>query len=179
MGDSLSAAYGIEIEEGWVNLLGNRLDDYDTNNNWHVVNASISGETTTGGYQRLPKLIEEYRPHICIIALGANDGLRGQSLGLMKNNLEGMVEICNADGQSLLVGMMLPPNYGAAFTNAFQKAFQDTAEMYNTKLVDFMLESIALQDEYFQADGLHPTAQAQPLILDTLWVELEQILNNN
>ena len=177
IGDSLSAAYGIELEESWVNLLRNQLKEYDTDTQWHVINASISGDTTTGGLERLPGLIKEHQPVLCIIALGANDGLRGQSLDIMQNNLDAMINMCMSTGNSLLVGIKLPPNYGDQYTQAFHNVYKNVAAKNNIYLVDFMLEGIAFQDEYFQADRLHPTAEAQPLILDNIWPQLEQLLN--
>lgn len=178
VGDSLSAAYGIELDKGWVNLLRHRLLNFDSNSKWNVINASISGDTTAGGLERLEKLINDYHPAICIIALGANDGLRGQSLSMMHNNLEKMTTECSLTGTSLLVGMMLPPNYGEKYTRAFHKVYAKVAEQNHISYVPFMLEGIALQDEYFQADRLHPTEVAQPIILENIWVKLREILIN-
>ena len=172
VGDSLSAEYGIETGKGWVNLLHNRLQEQDASSKWTVVNASISGDTTAGGLDRLPKLIENYQPVLCIIALGANDGLRGLPIKAMQNNLDNMVKQCQTTGTSLLVGMHLPPNYGKTYTNAFHQVYANVAKNNGIKLVPFMLEGIALQDEFFQADRLHPTAEAQPIILENIWAQL-------
>ena len=176
VGDSLSAEYGIETGKGWVNLLHNRLQEQDASSKWSVVNASISGDTTAGGVDRLPKLIENIQPVLCIIALGANDGLRGLPIDAMQNNLDNMVKQCQTTGTSLLVGMHLPPNYGKAYTNAFHQVYANVAENNKIMHVPFMLEGIALQDKYFQADRLHPTAEAQPIILENIWVQLKTLL---
>jgi len=179
LGDSLSAAYGIELEQGWVNLLQNKLDiNYSNDNSWHIINASVSGETTAGGLARLPQLLKQYQPVLCIIELGANNGLRGQSISLMKQNLEQIVKQCNAAGTSLLLGIKLPPNYGGKYTQSFQQVYSDVAHECDIPLVPFLLEGIALQDEYFQADRLHPTAEAQPIILENVWSTLEILLNS-
>lgn len=174
LGDSLSAAYGIQRDQGWVNLLRNRLNNNDPR--WNVINASISGDTTSGGVARLGRLLNQYQPVLCIIALGANDGLRGQSLALMQDNLNKMVKQCNKTGTSLLLGIKLPPNYGEKYTEAFHQVFFDVAESSNISYVPFMLKGIALEEEYFQADRLHPTAEAQPKILDNIWEKLQTIL---
>lgn len=174
LGDSLSAAYGIKTEQGWVNLLRHRLNN-DVSM-WNVINASISGETTSGGLARLERLISQHQPVLCIIALGANDGLRGQSLTLMQKNLDEMVSQCNSTGTTLLLGIKLPPNYGNEYTQAFHQVFSDVAEKSNISYVPFMLEGIALQEEYFQADGLHPTAEAQPKVLENIWDKLQVVI---
>lgn len=174
LGDSLSAAYGIQRDQGWVNLLRNRLNNNDPR--WNVINASISGDTTSGGVARLGRLLNQYQPVLCIIALGANDGLRGQSLALMQDNLNKMVKQCNKTGTSLLLGIKLPPNYGEKYTEAFHQVFFDVAESSNISYVPFMLKGIALEEKYFQADRLHPTAEAQPKILDNIWEKLQTIL---
>ena len=173
VGDSLSAAYGIEPEQGWVSLLDKRLEQYSENINWNVVNASVSGETTSGGLARLAELLHDHQPDICIIALGANDGLRGQPIKLMERNLIEMIDACHRYGESLLVGMKLPPNYGEKYASMFYEAYTRVAKETDIDHVPFMLEDIALEDSYFQEDGLHPTAYAQPLILDTIWTTLE------
>ncbi len=178
LGDSLSAAYGIQIDHGWVNLLRNRLDNYSEDRQWNVVNASVSGETTSGGLARLPNLIEKYHPVLCIIELGANDGLRGQSTSLMQENLEQMVKQCNSTGTSVLLGIKLPPNYGEKYTQAFHQVYSDLAKQCDIPLVPFLLEGIALKDEYLQADRLHPTTEAQPIILDNVWPTLENLLDS-
>jgi acyl-CoA thioesterase-1 len=178
LGDSLSAAYGIELEQGWVNLLRNRLQNHNSNTSWNVINASISGDTTASGLTRLPDLIDRYAPVLCIIALGANNGLRGQSLTIMRNDLDQMVKKCNEVSTSLLIGMKLPANYGEKYTHAFHQIYVNVAKQNNISLVPFLLEDIGLKDEYFQADRLHPTAEAQPLILENIWPVLENVLSN-
>ena len=176
LGDSLSAAYGIEINQGWVNLLRHRLKKHEQHEYWNVVNASISGDTTAGGLARLPVLLKEYKPVLCMVALGANDGLRGQSLTQMRGNIEQIINQCNLFGSSLLVGIKLPPNYGEKYTQAFHEIYIDVAKKYDIPLVPFLLEGIALQDTYFQQDRLHPTAEAQPIILDNVWPLLDETL---
>ena len=178
LGDSLSAAYGIEIEHGWVNLLRERLDNYSEDQQWNVVNASVSGETTAGGLARLPALLENHRPVLCIIGLGANNGLRGQPTALMQQNLEDMVKQCSISGTSLLLGIKLPPNYGEKYTQAFHQVYVDLAKKNNILLVPFLLKGIALEDKYFQADRLHPTAEAQKLILDNIWPTFCEIIDS-
>lgn len=178
VGDSLSAEYGIETGKGWINLLQNRLQEQNTSSIWTVVNASISGDTTSGGVERLPKLIQNYQPVLCIIALGANDGLRGLSIDVMQNNLDDMVKQCQTSGTSLLVGMYLPPNYGKAYANAFHQVYANVAESNDIDYVPFMLDGIALEERFFQSDRLHPTAEAQPIILENIWTKLENILMN-
>ena len=176
IGDSLSAEYGIETGKGWVNLLNNRLREQNTSSKWTIVNASISGDTTAGGMERLPKLIQNYQPVLCILALGANDGLRGLLIDDMQNNLDNMVKQCQASGTSLLVGMHLPPNYGKTYTNAFHQVYADVANNNGITYVPFMLEGIALEDRFFQSDRLHPTTEAQPIILENIWSKLENML---
>ena len=178
VGDSLSAEYGIETGKGWINLLNNRLQKQNTSSKWTIVNASISGDTTAGGVERLPKLIQNYQPTLCIIALGANDGLRGLPINDMQNNLDEMVKQCKASGTSLLVGMHLPPNYGKAYANAFHQIYENVAEINDIDYVPFMLDGIATDDRFFQSDRLHPTAEAQPIILENIWTKLETILMN-
>jgi len=178
LGDSLSAAYGIKIEHGWVNLLRDRIDNYSEDQQWNVVNASVSGETTAGGLARLPKLLEKYQPVLCILELGANNGLRGQSTSLMQQNLEEMIKHCSISGTSILLGIKLPPNYGEKYTQAFHNVYSNLANECNIPLVPFLLDGIALNDEYFHAERLHPTAEAQPIILENVWPTLEKWLDS-
>jgi acyl-CoA thioesterase I len=174
-GDSLSAAYGIPRASGWVALLEQRL--LTGNTGYQVINASVSGETTAGGLTRLPALLARHRPQLLILALGANDGLRGLPPPQTARNLEAMITLAEKQGANvLLVGMRLPPNYGAAYAGKFQSVFSEVAKKKKVRLLPFLLEGIATQPEHFQADGLHPTAQAQPLLLDTVWRELSPML---
>jgi acyl-CoA thioesterase-1 len=174
-GDSLSAAYGIPRESGWAALLAQRLQT--THPDYQVVNASVSGETTAGGLTRLPTLLQTHKPQLTILALGANDGLRGLPLQQTARNLENMITLAQKQGSKvLLVGMQLPPNYGAAYTSKFQNLFRDVAKKKKVRLLPFLLDGIATQANLFQADGLHPTAQAQPALLNNVWRELAPML---
>lgn len=172
MGDSLSAAYGIEREAGWVSLLRERLGD-----DIELVNASISGETTSGGAARLPDLLKQHAPAIVLLELGGNDGLRGLPPGQMRANLASMIEASqNAGAEVLLLGIQVPPNYGQAYSDAFRRVYQALADEYDVPLVPFLLERVALDDHLMQDDGIHPTAEAQPIILDNVWPELKKLL---
>jgi len=174
-GDSLSAAYGIPRESGWAALLAQRLQT--THPDYQVVNASVSGETTAGGLTRLPTLLQTHKPQLTILALGANDGLRGLPLLQTARNLENMITLAQKQGSKvLLVGMQLPPNYGAAYTSKFQNLFREVAKKKKVRLLPFLLDGIATQANLFQADGLHPTAQAQPALLNNVWRELAPML---
>jgi acyl-CoA thioesterase-1 len=174
-GDSLSAAFGIPRESGWVNLLARRLEARKPP--FRVVNASVSGETSAGGLTRLPKALATHRPAIVILALGANDGLRGLPTRETARNLEAMIRLAKKQGGTvLLVGMRLPPNYGGAYTRKFQALFGEVAKTGKVRLVPFLLEDMAGQRERFQADGLHPDAQAQPVLLENIWRELGPML---
>ncbi len=171
-GDSLSAAYGIPVEQGWVNLLQDKLKDSHT-----VVNGSISGETTIGGLTRLPAALEAHQPDYVLLALGANDGLRGLATAKMQENLEHMLELSlQADAKPVLLGIKIPPNYGMRYTDRFDQVFSDLAAQYTVPLHPFFLEQVALDFELMQEDGLHPTAAAQPLILETVWTVLADAL---
>lgn len=172
LGDSLSAAYGIEQEEGWVHLLNERLDGEA-----RVVNASISGETTAGGAERLPDLLGQHEPQLVLLELGGNDGLRGLPPQQMHSNLAGMIEASQAaDAEVLLLGIDIPPNYGQAYRDAFTGVYHDLAEEYDIALVPFLLDGVALEQGMMQSDGIHPTAAGQPVILDNVWPELERWL---
>jgi len=174
-GDSLSAGYGVPLEQGWVRLLERKLRDEKSD--YKIVNASISGETTAGGRTRIAAALKAHRPAIVILALGANDGLRGQNLESMQANLDAMIEACRRfKSDVLLVGMRLPPNYGPAYTEKFRGVFTAVARDRKLPVVPFLLDGFAEKYEYFQADGVHPTAQAQPLIAETMWKALRPLL---
>jgi acyl-CoA thioesterase-1 len=175
LGDSLSAGYGIKPAQGWVALLEQRLRDQGYG--YRVVNASVSGETSGGGLQRLPRALELHQPAVVIVELGANDGLRGLSVPLTRDNLTKIVaESKKAGAQVLLIGMRLPPNYGPRYTNDFMTMYREIATGSKVTLVPFLLQSVALKPELMQADGLHPTAPAQPALLDTVWPQLKPML---
>jgi acyl-CoA thioesterase-1 len=174
-GDSLSAAYGLSREQGWVHLLERRL--HAEKLNYKVANASLSGETTLGGRNRIGAALKEHRPAIVILELGANDGLRGGSIATVGANLEAIIDASRAAGaRVLLVGIRLPPNYGTAYTEKFQQTYRDLARKKKVRLVPYFFEGIGEKRDYFQPDGIHPTAQAQPLLLDTVWKELRPLL---
>ena len=174
-GDSLSAAFGIAVSQSWPALLGQRLQT--TGSNLTVTNASISGETTAGGRARFAAALTQFKPVIVILALGANDGLRGLPVAAMKDNLAFMIATAKKHGaRVLLVGMHLPPNYGPKYTQEFDAAFRDLAKRGKVALLPFLLEPIAFDQNAYQADGLHPTAAAQPKILDHVWNALKPLL---
>jgi acyl-CoA thioesterase-1 len=176
LGDSLSAGYGLPAGQGWVNLLEQRLEQQDLS--WRVVNDSISGDTTAGGLARLPATLERHRPDVLMIALGANDGLRGLSLTEMKNNLEAMIAEAGAAGaRVLLIGMRMPPNYGPRYTERFSAIYRELANRHQLPLVPFLLERVALDPALMLSDNLHPNAAAQPLLLDTVWPVLQPLLD--
>jgi len=177
VGDSLSAAYGIERERGWVRLLAERLER--SGSDWRVVNASISGDTTAGGVSRLPRLLELHRPRVVVIELGSNDGLRGFGFDQITGNLERMIAMSREAGAApLLVGGMLPPNYGSAYAQAFHGLFKDVAERAGVPLVPFLMEGVARNPELMQADGYHPNSDGQPPMLDNVWEVLQPLLGS-
>lgn len=175
VGDSLSAGYGIEMRNGWVTLLQQRLINQGYPH--AVINASISGDTTAGGRARLPAALNRHRPQIVILELGGNDGLRGLSLRETRANLEAMIRaVQSAGAQVLLVGIHLPSNYGPEFTRKFHAIYSELARAHNTALVPFLLEGVALTPGLMQPDGIHPRADAQPRLLDNVWPYLEPLL---
>jgi acyl-CoA thioesterase-1 len=175
VGDSISAAFGLDTRQGWVSLLEKRLAEQGFEH--RVVNASISGDTSAGGAARLPRLLAEHQPDLVIIELGGNDGLRGLPPAQLQQNLAAMVEASRDSGaRVLLLGMLLPPNYGARYTTAFAEVFSRLAEEQQIPLVPFFLEGVGGVPEMMQADGLHPTAQAQPVLLENLWPTLKPLL---
>jgi len=175
VGDSISAAFGLETSQGWVHLLQQRLDDGE--HDYRVVNASISGDTSAGGLARLPALLREHEPDIVIIELGGNDGLRGQPPAQLKRNLAAMVEMSQeADARVLILGMLMPPNLGKRYTEAFAKVFPEVASEHNVPLVPFLLEGVAGVPSMMQSDQVHPTAEAQSKLLDNVWSALNPLL---
>ena len=176
VGDSLSAAYGMQPQQGWVHLLQNRLQPYQ--DKYHVINASISGDTTAGGRSRLPALLTQHKPHIVVIELGANDGLRGLPLKAMRNNLSNMIRLAQSSGASvLLVGVRIPPNYGPKYTKKFRRVYLDLAKQYHVSLVPYLLNGVSEKLELMQADTFHPKAEAQAIILNNIWEQLNRLIN--
>lgn len=174
-GDSLSAGYGLAVEQSWPSLLARKLAASGAP--YTVVNASISGETTSGGVSRLPQALREHRPAVVIIELGANDGLRGLPIDAMRNNLVAMIRTAKQQKvRILLAGMRLPPNYGPDYTARFAGSFADIAKREKVQLLPFLLEPIASDRNAFQADGLHPVAEMQPRILEHVWAALTPLL---
>lgn len=174
-GDSLSAGYRMPVEDGWVNLLDNKLKKlgYDYN----VVNASVSGETTDGGLSRLPGALETHQPVIVILELGGNDGLRGLPVASIKQNLVTMVRMSQEAGAKvILAGMQIPPNYGPRYTAPFTAQFEEIATDMDLPLIPFLIDGIAQQSELMQDDGIHPKAEAQGMVLDNVWPVLEEVM---
>jgi len=167
-GDSLSAAYGLSPPRGWVELAAARVAAP-----WKVVNASISGETTAGGLRRLPEDLRRHKPAVVVIELGANDALRGQPIAAIRANLEKMISLTReARAEPVLVGLMIPPNYGIDYAAEFRDLFPALARKHRIAFVPFLLQNVAERRELFQADQLHPTAEAQPMILENVWPAL-------
>src|SRR5215471_15652921 len=174
-GDSLSAAYGIPESAGWATLLGERLKQRKSN--YSVANASISGETSAGGAARIGKALASTKPSIVVVQLGANDGLRGLPVTEMKKNLTAIVHASKREGaRVVLVGMQLPPNYGVPYVNQFRAAFADVARDERVAFVPFLLEGLDKREQ-FQADNLHPTAAAQPILLENVWRKLAAMVS--
>ncbi len=175
LGDSISAGYGIRIEEGWVALLESRLREQGYG--YQVVNASVSGETTTGGLARLPRALALHKPRVIVLELGGNDGLRGLPLNAIRRNLESMILAARSSGAKvLLIGMRMPANYGPQYVSGFIANYQDLAKRYATPFVPFIMEGVALDGRLMQADGIHPTAAAQRRLLDNVWPVLKPLL---
>lgn len=175
VGDSLSAAYNIPVSSGWVSLLADRVDEYKPGH--EVVNASISGDTTSGGRSRLPELLEQHSPSVVVIELGGNDGLRATPIGVIRDNLTAMIgKSLNADARVVLAGMQLPPSYGRRYTEQFRDLYVELAEEYDITLIPFFLEGVGDNPELMQDDGIHPTEEAQSLILDLVWPHLKPLL---
>ncbi len=175
MGDSLSAAYGIETPQGWVALLSVRLKTRGYH--YAVVNASVSGDTSAQGLTRMPVELSRHRPAIVILELGANDGLRGLSISAMQANLANMIKLSRQAGAKiLLLGILLPPNYGPEYTQSFAAVYPRLAKEYHVPLVPFLLDGVAQHRDWLQADGMHPLAAAEPRVLDNVWAKLAPLL---
>jgi len=175
LGDSLSAGYGIAIKEGWVTLLERRIASEGYG--YKVVNASVSGETTQGGLARLPRVLQIHKPAIVIIELGGNDGLRGLPLATSRENLRRTIELARgAKARVVLVGMMIPPNYGQRYAQEFRDMFTGLAASHSVALVPFLLDKVALDSEFMQDDGIHANAKGQPQMLENVWPTLKPLL---
>lgn len=176
LGDSLSAAYGLSAEQGWVALTAARVRADKPG--WRVVNASVSGETTAGGASRIAGELAKHRPAVVVIELGANDGLRGLDLAQTRANLEKMIVAAHGAGAKvLLLGMRIPPNYGRRYTEGFARVFSELAAAHDTALLPFLLEPVATDPDAFLPDNLHPDAEAQPLLRDHVWPALAPLLD--
>ena len=174
-GDSISAAYGMDQEQGWVSLLSERLDTEHPG--YRVVNASVSGETTGGGLTRLPKSLSLHQPDVLVLELGGNDGLRGYPIEKIRGNLDAMIRQSKEAGTKiLLIGMVLPPNYGRRYITAFEQIFTDLADLHQVPFVPFLLNGVATTRDLVQRDGIHPTVEAQPMILEDVYPVLESLL---
>jgi acyl-CoA thioesterase-1 len=175
LGDSISAGYGMEVQQGWVALLQKRLDQH--NSDYTVFNESISGDTTAGGLARIDQALQQYKPKILILELGANDGLRGLSPKIMKANLAEIIRRSQLSGAKiLLLSMRIPPNYGKRYTEMFYNVYPQLAKEMSVTYVHFILKDVALVKELMQGDGLHPNAKAQALIADKVWQYLHALL---
>lgn len=175
LGDSISAAFGLDTRQGWVSLLEQRLaaEGFD----YQVVNASVSGDTSAGGLARLPTLLAEHRPDLLIVELGGNDGLRGQAPAQLQQNLAAIIQSARASGaRVLLLGMQLPPNYGARYNALFSQVYADVAGAAQVPLLGFFLDGVGGVPALMQGDGIHPNAAAQPRLLDNLWPQLKPLL---
>jgi len=178
LGDSISAGYGIQREQGWVHLLSKALTEFETS--WFAVNASVSGETTGGALARLPGILEEHSPKIVIVELGGNDGLRGYPISKIRQNLTAIVTMVRDKGATpIVVAMRIPPNYGPRYANAFDGVFAEVAAAEAATFIPFLLETVALEDKLMQDDGIHPTAAAQPMLLDVVWQYLQPMLDTD
>jgi len=172
MGDSLSAGFGVDLKDTWIALLQARLEEKGYVH--RVVNASISGDTTGNGLRRLPRSLDIHQPDILIIELGGNDGLRGLPIEVIRENLAQMITLGRESGARIVIaGMLMPPNYGDDYANEFAAIFPALAAEYDTPLIPFFMEGVALDPDMMQADGIHPNADAQPILLENVWLTLE------
>jgi acyl-CoA thioesterase-1 len=177
IGDSLSAGYGIAIDQSWTTLLQSRLQSQGYEH--RVVNASITGDTTEGGATRIVAALENFDPELVILELGGNDGLRGIPPDTMKDNLKSIIETSQASGASvILLGIRIPTNYGPRYTSAFEAVYRDLAEQLDIPWIEFFMEGVALDDALMQADGIHPNEEAQPILLDNAWPMVSKALSD-
>jgi len=175
LGDSLSSAYGMDDRQGWVNLLRDKLDDKGYPH--EVVNASVSGDTTRDALSRLDATLQRHQPDIVIVELGGNDGLRALSIDAIRANLSRILDIVRESGAKIiLAGIRMPPNYGPIYTEAFERLYPELAEQFNAVLIPFFMEDVASEPRLMQDDGVHPNAEAQPVLLDNVWSVLEPVL---
>ena len=176
VGDSLSSGYGIAAEQSWVAMLEERLQAEGYG--YRVVNASIAGDTSAGGLARLPRLLEQHTPELVVIELGGNDGLRGQPVTTLRDNLASMIEQSERGGaEVLLAGIQIPPNYGQAYTRSLAAVYPELAERFDVPLVEFLLADVALNRELMQPDGIHPNAAGQQVVFANVWRVLEPLLS--
>jgi len=176
LGDSLSAGYGMDREKSWVSLLETRLRE--SGYSYRILNSSISGDTSQGGLARIPRLLDRYQPEIVIIELGANDGLRGINPDITRDNMTSMIQQSQAIGaRVLLAGIKLPPNYGSDYLEKFESIYEDLANEFDTLLVPFFMDGVALRPDLLQADTIHPNEAGQPVLLDNVWKVLEPALS--
>jgi acyl-CoA thioesterase I len=177
LGDSLSAAYKIPVESGWIALLDERLKSQGADHAREIVNASISGETTSGGLARLPALLTQHKPGVVLVELGANDALRGLPIDQIHANLVRILTACRDGGAKvLLIGIEMPVNYGTQYRTGLREMYRDTAKEFNVPLVPFLLDGVALDPKLMQDDGLHPLAAGEPKVLDNVWPQLKSLL---
>ena len=175
LGDSASAGYGLPQDQTWVALLAARLQKEQFN--YTVANASVSGETTLGGANRIDAILRQHRPAVVIVALGGNDGLRGQNVDAMKRNLEKIIDACEkSSARVVIVGMRLPPNYGSAYSGKFHAVYGELAKQRKLALTPFLFEGFGDKPDWFQPDGIHPAIKAQPLMMESVWKALRPLL---
>lgn len=176
-GDSLSAGYGLDVDQSWTALLQTRLESQGYEH--RVINASISGETTEGGKTRIGRALENFDPELVILELGGNDGLRGFPPNIMKDNLRAIIDTARGDGAKIvLLGIRIPTNYGARYTQAFEGVYRELAEELDVPWIEFFMDGVALNDELMQDDGIHPNAEAQPILLDNAWPIIREALTD-
>jgi len=175
LGDSLSSGYGLSLEQSWVSMLEDRLDTEGYG--YEVVNASVAGDTSSGGLARLPRLLQTYEPSIVIIELGGNDGLRGQPVSHLRSNLAAMIELAESSGaRAVLAGIRIPPNYGRAYTEALTRVYPELAEQLGVPLVGFLMEDVALNAALMQPDGIHPNERGNAVMLENVWGVIADLL---